>query len=258
MNSQHRPVIGVPTQTLQSLGGVSAEIPPSWVMSQRYIVTLTNAGALPWMIPLVDDETLRGVYEQLDGVFLPGGADIDPASYGRNPHPLCDKTDPARDRVELLLARWALADGKPALGVCRGLQLLNVAAGGTLYQDLAEQMPRSMKHDYFPFGGSTFTRDYLAHEVTVAQGSRLARVFGGGTVRVNSMHHQGIRTLGEGLVATAHAPDGLVEGIECADGRWIVGVQWHPEALTDGDAKSRDLFAEFIEAARERRGVGVG
>jgi putative glutamine amidotransferase len=74
---------------------------------------------------------------------------------------------------------------------------------------------------------------------------------------VNSMHHQGIRTLGEGLVATAHAPDGLVEGIECADGRWIVGVQWHPEALTDGDAKSRDLFAEFIEAARERRGVGV-
>ena len=253
----HRPVIGVPTQTLQSLGGVSAEIPPSWVMSQRYIVTLTNAGALPWMIPLVDDETLRGVYEQLDGVFLPGGADIDPASYGRDPHPLCDKTDPARDRVELLLARWALADGKAALGVCRGLQLLNVAAGGTLYQDLAEQLPRSMKHDYFPFGGSTFTRDYLAHEVTVAEGSRLARVFGAGAVRVNSMHHQGIRTLGQGLVATAHAPDGLVEGIECEDGRWIVGVQWHPEALTDGDAKSRDLFSEFIEAAREWRGAGV-
>src|ERR1041384_3451931 len=103
-----RPVVGIPTQTLQSLGGVSAEIPPSWVMSQRYVVTLTNAGAIPWLIPLIDDETLRGVYETLDGVFLPGGADIDPVSYGREPHALCDRTDRDRDRVELALARWAL------------------------------------------------------------------------------------------------------------------------------------------------------
>ena len=257
--SSIRPIIGVPTQTLQSLGGVSAGIPPSWVMSQRYIITITNAGALPWMIPLVrDEETLRGIFEQLDGVFLPGGADIDPASYGREPHPLCDRTDRERDRVELALARWALAEGKPALGVCRGLQLINVAAGGSLYQDLAEQLPGSLKHDYFPYGGSGFTRDYLAHEVTVAEGSRMAAVFGAGAVRVNSMHHQGIRTLGEGLVATAHAPDGLIEGIESSDGRWVVGVQWHPEALTDGDAKSRALFAEFIEAARDRRGAAAG
>src|SRR6185503_10524252 len=132
-----------------SLGGVSADIPASWVMSQRYVQTLVIAGALPWLVPLVDDTTLRGIYESIDGLFLPGGADIDPASYGRGPHPLCDKTDPERDRVELRLAQWALADGIPVLGVCRGMQLINVAAGGTLYQDLAEQRSGSIKHDYF-------------------------------------------------------------------------------------------------------------
>ena len=260
--SHSRPVIGIPTQTLQSLGGVSAEIPPSWVMSQRYILTLTAAGALPWMIPLVgnDEETMRGIYEELDGVFLPGGADIDPASYGRDPHPLCDKTDPARDEVELALARWALADDKPVLGVCRGLQLLNVAAGGTLYQDIREQRPDALKHDYFPFGGSGFTRDFLAHEVTVAEGSRLASLLGAGALRVNSMHHQAIRELGRGLTATAVSPDGLVEALE-GPGLFVLGVQWHPEALTDTDAPSRRLFEEFVGAAtafREQRAAGVG
>jgi putative glutamine amidotransferase len=244
-----RPIIGIPTQTLQSLGGVSAEIPPSWVMSQRYIATLTNAGAVPWLIPLIDDETLRDIYESLDGVFLPGGADVDPVSYGRDPHALCDRTDRERDRVELALARWAIDDGKPVLGVCRGMQIINLAAGGTLYQDLAEQMAGSIKHDYFPFGGSNLRRDYLAHEVEVAPHSRLAHVFGDGALQVNSMHHQGVRDIGAGLVVTATAPDGLVEGLEGADGRYVVGVQWHPEALTDSQDEAKRLFAEFVEIA---------
>src|SRR4051812_25895773 len=205
-----RPVIGIPTQTLQSLGGVSAEIPASWVMSQRYIVTLTNAGAIPWLVPLIDDDTLHGIFDHLDGVFLPGGADIDPVSYGTDPHPLCDKTDRDRDRVELALARWAMADGKPVLGVCRGMQLINLAAGGTLYQDIAEQKKGSIKHDYFPFSGQSFTRDYLAHDVTVTAGTHLAKIFGEGSLPVNSMHHQGVRDLGKGLVVSATAPDGLV------------------------------------------------
>jgi putative glutamine amidotransferase len=247
-----RPVIGVPTQTLQSLGGVPADIPPSWVMSQRYIRALTAAGALPWMIPLVgdDEETLRGIYEQLDGVFLPGGADIDPAAYGEDRHPRCDKSDPPRDRVELALARWAMADRKPILGVCRGLQLVNLAAGGTLYQDLADQMAGSIKHDYFPFGGRR-ARDYLAHEVRIAEQSRLAEIFGAGALKVNSMHHQGIRSLGAGLVATAVAPDGLVEAVEGNDGSYLVAVQWHPEALTDGSLEARKLFESFTAAAAE-------
>ena len=246
-----RPVVGIPTQTLQSLGGVSAEIPASWVMSQRYILTLTQAGAIPWLIPLVDDDTLRGIYDELDAVFLPGGADIDPATYGADPHPLCDKTDRDRDRVEVSLATWAMAEEKPVLGVCRGMQLVNVAAGGTLYQDLAEERPGSLKHDYFPFRGQSYARDYLAHEVTVAEGTRLAQRMGAGALKVNSMHHQGVRTLGQGLVATAVAPDGLIEAIEGDGDAYLVAVQWHPEALTDNDARTRGLIADFIDAAME-------
>ncbi len=244
-----RPVIGIPTQTLQSLGGVSAEIPPSWVMSQRYITTLTAAGAIPWMIPLVDEGTLRGVFDALDGVFLPGGADIDPASYGTSPHPLCDRTDPERDRVELLLARWAMEEGKPVLGVCRGMQLINVAAGGSLYQDLAEQLPGSIKHDYFPFTGASFRRDFLAHSVVVSPDTRLARLFGEGELQVNSMHHQGVKELGAGLKPTAVSPDGLVEGLETIGESYVFAVQWHPEALTDHDTHSREMFEDFIAAA---------
>ncbi|MDB4899444.1 MAG: glutamine amidotransferase class-I family protein [Gemmatimonadetes bacterium] len=249
-NRSTRPVIGIPTQTLQSLGGVSADIPASWVMSQRYILTLTQAGAIPWMIPLVDEATLHDIYESLDGVFLPGGADIDPLSYGKGPHPLCDKTDPERDRVELSLAKWAMAEAKPVLGVCRGMQLINVAAGGTLYQDLKEQLPGSIKHDYFPFSGQSFSRDFLAHPVEVAPHTRLARLFGAGKLQVNSMHHQGVRELGRGLRETAISPDGLVEGIETTSDAYIFAVQWHPEALTDNDRRARAMFSDFVEAAR--------
>ncbi|MEP6618324.1 MAG: gamma-glutamyl-gamma-aminobutyrate hydrolase family protein [bacterium] len=243
-----RPLVGIPTQTLQSLGGVSSEIPTSWVMSQRYIVTLAQAGALPVMIPLVDDDTLRGIYERLDAVFLPGGADIDARTYGENPHRKSDTTDRERDRVEVALARWAIDESKPILGVCRGLQLINVAAGGTLYQDLADEFPGSIKHDYFPFNGQGFARDYLAHEVSVAEGTRLAQFVGAGALKVNSMHHQGIRELGRGLVATAEAPDGLIEALEGQGDSYLVAVQWHPEALTDNDHHSRELFADFTAA----------
>lgn len=226
-------------------------------MSQRYIRALTAVGALPWMIPLVGDEaeTMRGIYDELDGVFLPGGADIDPANYGEERHARCDKGDPARDEVELMLVRWALAERKPVLGVCRGLQVVNLAAGGTLYQDLADQMPGSIKHDYFPFGGR-YARDFLAHDVQVAERSKLAEIFGAGPLKVNSMHHQGIRSLGEQLVATAVATDGLVEGIESADDSYLVAVQWHPEVLADNCPRTRRLFESFVDAAsayREQR-----
>ena len=251
-----RPIIGIPTQNLQSLGGIPAEFPPSWVMSQRYILTLTASGAIPWMIPLVgdDESTLRGIYDELDGVFLPGGADIDPASYSEDRHPLCDRTDPARDEVEIAMTRWAIAERKPVLGVCRGVQLINLAARGTLYQDLAEQYSGSIKHDYFPFGGR-YARDHLAHEVEVVANTRLAEMIGAGAVRVNSMHHQGIRQLGAGLTATAIAPDGLIEAAEASDGSFLVGVQWHPEALTDNDDRMRRIFDGFISAAAEFRGA---
>lgn len=254
-----RPVIGIPTQNLQSIGGVPHDIPASWVMSQRYIRVLVDAGAVPWMIPLLSDdrETMRAIYEELDGVFLPGGADIDPANYGEERHPRCDTSDPPRDAVELMLVRWAMADRKPVLGVCRGLQIVNLATGGTLYQDIAEQMPGAIKHDYFPFGGR-YARDYLAHDVTVEPRSRLADIYGAGALKVNSMHHQGVRRLGERLAPTAVAPDGLVEGLESVDGSYLVAVQWHPEVLVDHSLPTQRLFVSFIDASvayREQRAL---
>ena len=251
--SHKRPIVGVPTQNLQSIGGVSPDFPPSWVMSHRYVQALTAAGAIPWLVPLVDDEpTLRAMYEELDGVFLPGGADVDPASYQAERHAACDRSDPARDRVELALVKWAMADRKPVLGVCRGLQIINLAAGGSLYQDLAALRTNSIKHDYFPYRDG-FARDHLAHPVRVVEGTRLHRLAGTTEFAVNSMHHQAIDKLGTELVASALAPDGVIEGIESVDDYFLVGVQWHPEALIDTDPTMRRLFDQFAEAASDYR-----
>ena len=249
-----RPVIGIPTQVVQSFGGIPAEFPPSWAMSQRYIHALTAVGAIPWMIPLIpeDRETLRGIYDELDGVFLPGGADIDPANYREQRHPKCDRSDPARDRVELQLTQWAMHDRKPVLGVCRGLQVINLAGGGTLWQDLESQRPESIKHDYFPFRDG-HSRDHLAHPVTVRPGTHLAEIVGPGSHQVNSMHHQAIRELARGLVVSATAPDGVIEAVETTGDHFLLAVQWHPEALTEKEPLSQRLFEAFTAAARDYR-----
>ena len=219
-------------------------------MSQRYVQVLTSAGAIPWVIPLLEgnEAALRSIYERLDGLFLPGGVDVDPAAYGEPRTTLCGRTDPARDWTEVLLSRWALADRKPVLAVCRGAQLINVAVGGSLYQDVAAQHPDAIKHDHFPVGGRR--RDELAHEVHLAPGSRLQRLLGTASLAVNSMHHQGIARLAPGLVPVATSPDGLIEGVEAANGQFLIGVQWHPEDLVDVDARMARLFAAFIDAAR--------
>ncbi|HEY3933799.1 MAG TPA: gamma-glutamyl-gamma-aminobutyrate hydrolase family protein [Gemmatimonadales bacterium] len=247
-----RPLIGVTTQTLQAIDGIPADLPASWVMNQRYARAVARVGGVPVLVPLLADDadTLRAIYDRLDGVLVPGGVDIDPAAYREAPHPLLGRTDAARDATELLLARWAVAEEKPFLGLCRGLQVLSVAMGGTLWQDLARERPGSARHDYFPDGG--FTRDYLAHDVDITHGSRLGEALGGGSITVNSMHHQGIRELGRGLTATAIASDGLIEGAEFPDQRFAVGVQWHPEAFDEGPAVG-ELFRQFVAAAGEER-----
>jgi putative glutamine amidotransferase len=224
-------------------------------MSQRYVKTLTASGAVPWIVPLLDDEaTLREIYDKLDGLFLPGGVDIDPDSYNESRTDLCGRVDPDRDRTEIMLADWAMKDRKPILAVCRGAQLLSVAAGGTLYQDLGSEYPDSIKHDYFPKKGM-HTRQDLVHPVSIVPDTRLGRVLGSDTVFVNSMHHQGIKLLPPTLMANAYAPDGLIEGVETDDDNFVLGVQWHPEDLADSDPKMRSLFDAFIEAASAwRRG----
>ena len=241
-----RPIIGVTTQTLEE---IPDELPRCWIMSQRYVNTLTASGAVPWIIPLLDDrETLRAIYEKLDGVFLPGGVDIDPDSYNEPRTDVCGRVDPDRDRTEIMFADWAMKDGKPILAVCRGAQLLSVAAGGTLYQDLSSEYPGAIKHDYWPKAGER-TRQDLAHPVDVVENTRLSRLIGSNTFLVNSMHHQGIKQLAPTLVANAFAPDGLIEGVESEGDDFVLGVQWHPEDLADSDPAMRALFDAFVEAA---------
>ena len=238
-----RPLIGVPTgrEKSQRFFGL-----PLYIMNQTYVRTLENLGALPVLIPLqMSEATLRGTFERLDGVMLPGGEDIDPSLYGEERHPQLGSTDRERDRTEMLLARWALEAGMPILGVCRGVQVLNVVCGGTLYQDLTTQMPTLHKHDYFP---PTFERFRITHQVAIEPDSRLARSLGQ-VHEVNSMHHQGIRSLGAGLRVVGIAEDGLAEALEMPEVPFAVGVQWHPEELAKTDQHSAGLFFDFVRAA---------
>jgi len=245
-----RPLIGVTTQTLHAIEHIPGELPASWVMNQRYVTAVRQAGGAPVLIPLVDDDrdTLRAIYDALDGILVPGGVDIDPSRYGAAPHAALGRIDPARDAVELQLASWALEDGKPFLGLCRGLQIMAVATGGTLWQDIAAERPESIKHDYFPTAG--WARDHLAHDVDIAIGTRLAGLLGAGNLPVNSMHHQGVRQLGGRLIPAAVAADGLIEGAELPGDAFAVAVQWHPESFAAGSPGVGRLFEEFVDAAR--------
>jgi putative glutamine amidotransferase len=248
-----RPIIGVTTQTLHSIDGIPAALPASVVMNQRYYAAVAEAGAAPVLVPLLDDDdALRAVYDACHGVLIPGGVDIDPACFGEPPHPKLGRTDPSRDRVELLLTRWAVEDRKPLLGLCRGLQVINVALGGTLYQDLGAQRPGAIRHDYFPIHG--YPRDHLAHQVALQPGSRMREVMALDQIAVNSMHHQGIKALAGALVPAGLAPDGLVEAAESTTDHFLVGVQWHPEVFEARDPKTHALFREFVaQAAAFRR-----
>jgi putative glutamine amidotransferase len=232
------------------MDAVPGQNPLAWVMGQRYVHTLTDAGGLPWVIPLLPNDlgTIRAIYEQLDGVFLTGGVDVDPTAYREDRLAVCGRSDPPRDVVEIALLRWALADHKPILGVCRGIQIINVACGGTLYQDVGEQYPNAIKHDYWPKPDGP-TRDMLAHPMRIQEQSRLGAILGATELLVNSMHHQGIKELAQGLRACAFAPDGLIEGAEGTNGQFLIGVQWHPEELVPTQPPMRRLFEAFVAAA---------
>ena len=243
-----RPVIGIATQTLPGKPG--GDLPNCWIMGQRYVESLRVVGAIPWLIPLMpnDPDTMEALFEKLDGVFLTGGVDVDPSRYGEVRHPKCGTTDPDRDAIELMLLEHAERTGKPLLAVCRGIQILNVARGGTLYQDVTAMVPAAMKHDYFPTPERP-SRSYLAHEITVEKKSRLGSILGESVVPVNSMHHQAIKDLAPGLLATAYAPDGIIEAVESTGENFCIAVQWHPEELAETQPGMKRLFTSFVAAA---------
>jgi len=242
-----RPLIGVATQTLP---GKLGELPDCWIMGQRYVDTLRAAGAVPMLLPLLphDPDTMRELFNRLDGVFLTGGVDVDPSRYGEDKHPMCGTTDHARDAIELMLLDYALGKKLPVLAVCRGIQILNVCRGGTLYQDVTAQVPAAMKHDYFPTATQP-SRSYLAHEISVNPETRLGKILGERSVPVNSMHHQAIKDLANGLRPSAYAPDGIIEAVEGTNGQYLIGVQWHPEELASTQPGMSRLFTSFVEAA---------
>lgn len=251
-----RPVIGVTTQTLHAIAGIPEGLPESWVMNQRYFRAVVDMGAAPWMIPLFHDDldTLRAIYERLDGILIPGGVDMDPGTYGEEILPETGRLDPARDCVELQLVKWAWEDGMPVLGLCRGAQVINVARGGSLWQDIPSQWKNpgggeTLMHDCYPTKG--FARTHHAHEVALADATRLHAAMPRPSVPVNSMHHQSVKRVGEGLVVSAVAPDGVAEAVEAAgrDERFVVGVQWHPEVFEVHDPYTRHLFRDFMGAA---------
>lgn len=241
----HRPLIGVPMgrERSQRFFGL-----PMYIMNQTYVREIERRGALPVLIPLnMSDATLEGTFSRLDGLFLPGGEDMDPATYGEDRHELLGPVDKERDRTELLLTRLALAAGMPVFGVCRGVQVINVACGGALYQDLHDQRPDLEKHDYYP---PKFQRFRISHEIQIEADSRLAQALGM-VHEINSMHHQGIKRLGATLRVVAKSPDGLVEAVECPALPFVLGVQWHPEELAKTDQHSSDLFGQFVWAAAQ-------
>ncbi|MCJ7513394.1 MAG: gamma-glutamyl-gamma-aminobutyrate hydrolase family protein [Anaerolineales bacterium] len=216
---------------------------------QAYVRSVELAGGLPLIVPYgLPPATLRQLYGRLDGLLLTGGGDLSPERYGRTAVTELRSLDPERDETELQLARWAADDPKPLLAICRGLQVINVAAGGTLFQDLPSQRPGPIRHD--PEGQPS---EQPVHAVSIAEDSLLAARVEAPIVQVNSAHHQAIEQPGSGLRPIAFAPDGVIEAAELEGHPYYLGVQWHPERMP-ARPESAALFQGLIAAARSRPG----
>jgi putative glutamine amidotransferase len=237
-----KPLIGIPTFHDTS---AADKLPERFGMSRPYIVALEAAGAAPVLLPLaLGEDTLMSIFERLDGLFLAGGGDVNPGRYGAAAHEKTHDIDDLRDFTELRMAQWALDRDLPLLGVCRGIQTLNVAAGGTLLQDVTEQVPQAIRHQYAP----EKPRSYVAHDLTTVSDTRLAQILGP-QARVNSFHHQAVDRPGNGFIVSALAPDGIIEALEGRGQRFTIGVQWHPEGLIENDPAMLRLFETFVHAA---------
>lgn len=212
-------------------------------------MAIERAGGLPVLIPTgLDAETLRAIYDRMDGIFVPGGGDVNPDRYGAPHHPMTDRIVDARDTLEISVIQWSAEDDVPLLGVCRGNQVINVALGGTLIQDIPSQLESDINHRFRP-EGMAFPQE--GHTVDIESGSRLADIIGATTnVTVNTLHHQSVEKIAPGLIITAHAPDGVVEAVEMPGKHFLLGVQWHPEIMPDNE-QMRRLFIAFVNAAQQ-------
>jgi putative glutamine amidotransferase len=233
----------VPACTVAVTAGIRPDGDTSRVrLTAAYVTALENAGLIPLIVPpLSSEKAAASVLDSVSGLVLTGGEDVDPARYGEDRHEKVRSVNPARDATEAALILAARDRSMPVLAICRGVQILNVALGGTLVQDIPSQVETSIDHD------ENGPRDATSHDITVEPGSLIARAIGTEHRTVNSFHHQSVKDVAAGMRITARASDGVIEGIESTDRDWwAMGVQWHPEEMTtSSEPWDRGLFRAF-------------
>ncbi len=214
-----------------------------------YLRSVRNAGGIPMVFPMeLSEDDLRELLDRVDGVLFTGGDDIHPFLYGEETHAKCGNISQPRDSMEMALFPMALETGKPIFGICRGIQLINTAMGGTLYQDI----PSQFSSDISIAHRQPFAYKVPSHTVDVVQDTLLSRILGEEvtSIAVNSMHHQAIKDLAPGLEVCGYAPDHMIEAVYAPDYPFLLGVQWHPEHLASFQPEAARLFSAFVEACR--------
>jgi putative glutamine amidotransferase len=249
------PLIAVTTSEVRTTqpAGTTPEADPAqqeMVLGLKYLRAIERAGGIPLVVPPIDRATIGPLLDGVDALCLSGGPDIDPVAYGDDPHDRLGPTWSDLDTFELALTREADRRGMPILAICRGLQVLNVARGGSLHQHVPDTYGDRITHRQVQPG------HVATHDVSVTGGTQLAAIIGDGRTEVNSFHHQAVSALGQGLIATAWAPDGVIESIEARDREFTLGVQWHAEGMAGAPAQEA-LFSAFVAAARGTR-AGAG
>lgn len=237
--AERKPVIGISAPLRKSLH--------NYQVLQVYLDAVKAAGGIPLLLPACNSENeTETVLSCVDAVLVPGGPDIDPFFYGEEPVPQLGVIENSNDVFEISLLKLARKAGKPILGICRGIQILNVAFGGTLYQDLISQYPGSFKHRQ----ADTCAAD-ATHTAELQEGSLVASVYGETTLRINSFHHQAVKDCAPGFIVGAKAKDGVTESIEKADEN-ILGVQWHPEEMCKEHHEQLAPFTWLVKAAAHK------
>ena len=210
---------------------------------ENYAEAINKAGGVTVLLPYTErEEIIASFVELCDGFCIAGGVDISPERYGEEKHPLCEAPQLYRDALDLAFIKKVLESGKPLLAICRGMQMLNVALGGALYQDIPSECPSEIKHR------QTEGELEFSHSVTPVPSTPLARTVGEDSIRINSFHHQAVKRLGAGLAIMASSDDGMVEAVYMPERKFVEGYQWHPERLYAIDENSRKIFKHFIES----------
>jgi putative glutamine amidotransferase len=212
-------------------------------LRRTYVRSVEQAGAVPLLLAPGTPLDVPAILARVQGLLLTGGSDVDPSHFGQERHPKAGRIIPERDVFEIALCREALNRDLPVLAICRGQQLLNVAQGGTLYQDIASEVPGALEHR------SLSPRSETSHDVVIQEGSALRAILGQARMAVNSFHHQAVRDLGRDLVVSARSPaDGIIEGLESTAQRFVLAVQWHPEDFVGTSTAFEPLFAAWVAA----------